>query len=515
MKVDAILVFNFGGQYCHLIGRRVRDNGIYSEIVQSDISLEEVIELGKKYNIKGIILSGGPLSIYEKGAPTMDKRIIHSGVPILGICYGHQILASYLDGKVVKSEKKEYGPSYVHIDKAVGVLKGLAEKEEVWMSHGDIVLSVPKEIETLATTDNCPVAAFMHTAQPLYGVQWHPEVIHTKNGEKLLKNFIFGVCKAESTWDAEESVTRYIEETRRIIGDDNAIIGLSGGVDSSTAAAIAAKAIGDRLTAVFVDTGLMRKREPEKIKRMAEKLRVKFVSVDASETFLRELKGVTDPEEKRKIIGRVFIRVFEEASKGIDAKYLIQGTIYPDRIESGESKGASLIKSHHNVGGLPKDVKFKGIVEPLKDLYKDEVRKLALRFGMPEDMVYRQPFPGPGLAVRIIGEVDKEKLEILRKAESIVSEEIEKDAKLRDSLWQYFAVLTGIKSIGVKGDGRAYGYVIAIRAVESKDAMTANFTRMPYGVLETMSTRLTSEIPEVVRVVYDITDKPPSTIEWE
>jgi GMP synthase (glutamine-hydrolysing) len=514
MRTDTILVFNFGGQYCHLIGRRIRDSGVYSEVVQSDISPEELEKLNKKFNIKEIILSGGPASIYEKGAPMMDKRILKLGFAIMGICYGHQLLASYLNGKVVSADKREYGTSNAFITKPVGILKGLSKKEEIWMSHGDTVLSVPKELEVLAHTTNCPIASFRDRNQPFYGIQWHPEVVHTKNGGKILDNFVFGICKSKRTWNSESNAMGYVDEIRKTVGKDKAIIAMSGGVDSSTATVLASKALGKRLTAVFIDTGLMRENEPAKIKEMAKKLKVNLVQVDASKIFLGALKGVSDPEQKRKIIGREFIRAFEREAKKTNAKYLIQGTIYPDRIESGRSKDSSVIKTHHNVGGLPPDIKFKEVIDPLRDLYKDEVRKLATKLGMPKEMVYRQPFPGPGLGVRVMGELTPEKIDVLRKAESIVSGEIEKSA-LNKRPWQHFAVLTDTQSTGVKGDLRAYGYVIAIRAVDSREAMTANFSKIPYEVLEKISTRITSEIPSVVRVVYDITNKPPATIEWE
>lgn len=514
MKIDTILVFNFGGQYCHLIGRRIRDSGVYSEVVHYDISPEELEKLKHRLNIKGIILSGGPASIYEKDAPKMNRRILDLGLPTLGICYGHQLLASYLEGKVVRAEKHEYGASTAQIIKPVGILKGLGNREEIWMSHGDTVLSLPKDMEILAKTANCPIASYMHTTRPIFGIQWHPEVVHTRNGDKILKNFVFDICKCQPSWNAERNAEGYVNELKERIGNEKAIIAMSGGVDSSTATVLASRALGERVTAVFVDTGLMRENEPEKIRKMAKKLKINLIQIDGEERFLKALKGVKDPEEKRRIIGREFIRTFEEEAGKIEAKYLIQGTIYPDRIESGHSKKSSVIKTHHNVGGIPTDIKFKEVVEPLKDLYKDEVRRLATKLGIPSEMVHRQPFPGPGLAVRIIGDVTKEKLDILRKAESIVSVELEESEPSKRP-WQYFAVLTDTNSTGVKGDSRAYGSVIAIRAVESKEAMTANFSRIPYETLERISTRITSEIPEVVRVVYDITNKPPATIEWE
>lgn len=514
MRTDTILVFNFGGQYCHLIARRIRENGVYSEVVQSDISIDEIEKLGKKFSIKGIILSGGPSSIYDKEALAIDRKVLGLGFPILGICYGHQLLASYLGGKVVRAEKHEYGSSKATIINPVGILRGLGREEEIWMSHGDTVLSIPKSLQVLAKTENCPIASFRDPANNIFGVQWHPEVVHTKNGQKILNNFIFEVCKCKKTWDSEKTAFGYIEEIKKEVGKGKAIIALSGGVDSSTAALLSSKALGERLTAVFVDTGLMREGEPEKIKVMAERLGINLVQVNAGEIFLAKLKGVGDPEEKRRIIGREFIRAFEGVAKEIGATYLIQGTIYPDRIESGHSKKSSIIKTHHNVGGIPTDIKFKAVIDPLRDLYKDEVRKLATKLGMPAELVYRQPFPGPGLAVRIMGEVTKEKADMLRKAEAIVSEEIEKQ-DLRRRPWQYFAILTDTRSTGVKGDSRAYGHVVAVRAVESTEAMTAGFSRLPYETLERISTRITSEMPEVVRVVYDITNKPPATIEWE
>ncbi len=514
MGTAAILVFNFGGQYCHLIGRRVRDSGVYSEIAPSDLSLEQLNSLSGRLDIKGIILSGGPASTYEENAPQLDASIVQSGIPILGICYGHQLLARFFGGNVIRSERKEYGKSHVRIIRPEGVLDGLSRRETVWMSHGDTVLSLPEGMEVLAHTDSCSVAAFRHKAKPIFGVQWHPEVAHTRNGERMLGNFVFGICKAERSWDVKKNIERYVEGIKEATKGGSAIMALSGGIDSCTAAALCAKAMGSRLTAVFVDNGLMRENETEEIREAAKRLGMRLVVVDAAGAFMSALNGVSDPEEKRKVIGREFVRTFERAARSIGADYLVQGTIYPDRIESGRSEGSDIIKTHHNVGGLPPDIKFKGVVEPLRDLYKDEVRKLAPELGIPGDIVRRQPFPGPGLAVRIVGAISAEKLQLLRKADAIVAEEVDR-SRMKDKLWQYFAVLTNARSTGVKGDARAYGSVIAIRAVESSEAMTANFARMPYSLLERISARLTGEIPEVVRVVYDITDKPPATIEWE
>jgi GMP synthase (glutamine-hydrolysing) len=513
-KYDTILVLDFGGQYCHLIGRRIRENGVYSEIVAHDISPEEVKALNEKFNVKGLILSGGPSSVYEPNAPKLNPRILEVNLPILGLCYGHQLLAQLTNGKVEPAACKEYGTAQVFIDKPVGVLEGLNEKEKVWMSHGDTVFALPQEFEVLAHTENCPVAAFRHKQKPIYGLQWHPEVIHTENGMRMLRNFIFQVCKCQANWQMEDIIGKLVTELKSEIGESRAIIGLSGGIDSSVATALAAKAVGDKLTAVFVDHGFMREGEPEEIREAFQKFPINFIVANAQERFMQKLRGVVDPETKRKVIGEEFIRVFEEIANKSGAEYLIQGTIYPDRIESGFRKNSNKIKSHHNVAGLPEKIKFKKILEPLRDLYKDEVRKVAKMLDLPKEIVTRQPFPGPGLAVRIIGELTPEKVGIAKKADKIVREEIESNG-LAENLWQYFAVLTDTKATGVKGDARAYGYVVAVRAAESREAMTASFANIPYPVLEKISTRITNEIPQVTRVVYDITHKPPATIEWE
>jgi GMP synthase (glutamine-hydrolysing) len=514
MKLDAILVLDFGGQYCNLIARRIREHKVYSEIVPCDITAKEIEELNKSMNVKGLVLSGGPWSVYEKDAPKFDSAILELGIPILGLCYGHQLIAYFLDGKVEPGSKKEYGIAHVTVDKPVGVLKGLDRKEKVWMSHGDTVYELPDDYEMLAFTESCPVAAYRHKTRQIYGLQWHPEVVHTENGMKMLSNFIFEVCKCRPNWRPESLIDKAVQEIKETVGDGTAIIGLSGGIDSSVATYLAAKALGERLLAIYVDHGFMRFGEAEFVEETFQKQGVNVVIVRAQERFLKKLEGVVDPEEKRKIIGSEFIRVFEEEAKKIDADYLIQGTIYPDRIESGFRKHSDTIKTHHNVGGLPAKIEFKAIIEPLRDLYKDEVREVAKIMGLPKELVHRQPFPGPGLAVRIIGAVTKEKAELVRKADKIVTDEIEK-AGLGDRLWQYFAVLTETKSTGVKGDSRAYGYTVAVRIVESKEAMTAGFAKIPYDVLEKISTRITNELPQVTRVVYDITHKPPATIEWE
>jgi GMP synthase (glutamine-hydrolysing) len=511
---DAIIVLDYGGQYCHLIGRRIREQGVYSEIVPWEIKAEEIRLLSKKMNVKGLILSGGPASVFDAEAPKLDANILNLGLPVLGLCYGHQLLAHIVGGKVRPAERREYGATYVTIDRPVGVLKGLGKKERVWMSHSDAVFSVPEEYEVLAHSENCPVAAFRHREKPVYGLQWHPEVVHTENGVLMLRNFLFEVCGCKANWKVENLVNKIIEEIRFETDGSKAIIALSGGVDSSITTVLAAKAIGNRLTAVFVDHGFMRENEPEFVENFFKGIGINLIVIDAKDRFLKKLQGIIDPEMKRRIVGEEFIRVFEEVAEKIGAECLIQGTIYPDRIESGFRRFSDKIKTHHNVAGLPARVKFRKIVEPLRDLYKDEVRRIGETLGLPRELVYRQPFPGPGLAVRITGEVTREKIEIVRKADRIVREEVERSG-LKERLWQYFAVLTNTMTTGVKGDARAYGYVIAVRIVESSEAMTASFAKIPYEVLESISTRITNEIPEVARVVYDITHKPPATIEWE
>ena len=514
MKFDTVLVLDFGGQYCHLIGRCVRENNVYSEIVPHDISAKDINALREKFNVKGLILSGGPQSVYEKDAPELNTEVLEAGLPILGLCYGHQLLAHMTGGVVKRGGKKEFGITHVTIDTANVVLKGLAHKEKVWMSHGDTVYSLPEIYQTLAHTENTPVAAFRHKKKPIYGVQWHPEVVHTEHGMKILQNFLFKICKCQPNWVMEDFIEKATAEVKQQIRGKKAIIALSGGIDSSTATAITAKAIGKNLTAVFVDHGFMRQDESEFVQKTFHKLPINFRAINARKRFMDKLHGVIDPERKRKIIGEEFIHVFEEVARKEGADFLVQGTIYPDRIESGFRKFSDKIKTHHNVAGLPTKMEFKGIVEPLRDLYKDEVRKVARKLRLPEKIVTRQPFPGPGLAVRIVGEITEEKVEVERRADKIVTDEIEK-AGLKDSLWQYFAVLTDTKSTGVKGDSRAYGYTVAIRVMESREAMTASFAKIPYEVLEKISTRITNEIPEVTRVVYDVTHKPPATIEWE
>ncbi|MCP8322571.1 MAG: glutamine-hydrolyzing GMP synthase [Candidatus Methylarchaceae archaeon HK02M2] len=512
IKPDTILILDFGGQYSHLIGKRVRENKVYSEVFPCDISPREIKLLNKKLNIKGIILSGGPSSVYDRNTPKFDSKIFDTGVPILGLCYGHQLIA-YLNNGKVQPGAEEYGLTHVEIDKPVDVLQGLSKKEIVWMSHSDFVYELPKEYEVLSHSKNCPIAAFKHREKPIFGLQWHPEVVHTKNGTLMIKNFIFKVCACIPNWIPESFIEKAIDEIK-LFKNNKCIVALSGGIDSSTTAALASKVIGRNLTAVFIDHGFMRKSETEFVRKTFKKFGMNLVIVDAKKRFMKKIRGVVDPEQKRKIIGKEFIRVFEKIASEVGAEYLLQGTIYPDRVESGVRRDSDKIKTHHNVAGLPIKIKFKTILEPLKDLYKDEVRKVAEKLDLPREIVWRQPFPGPGLAVRVVGEVTEEKIGIVKKADDIVAQELEKSG-INEGLWQYFAVLTNTKSTGVKGDARAYGYAIVIRAVESKEAMTASFAKIPYDILEKISTRITNEIPQITRVVYDITHKPPATIEWE
>jgi GMP synthase (glutamine-hydrolysing) len=511
---DTVLILDFGGQYCHLIARAVREQNVYSEIVNPKITAEKVQKLQKDMNIKGIILSGGPQSVYGNDSQSIDPNILNLNIPVLGLCYGHQLIAKLARGDVQLSPKKEFGDTAVVIDKPVDILKGLGRSLNVWMSHSDTVNALPSDYEVIAHSSNTPVAAFRHRTKPIFGLQWHPEVIHTEQGTLMLKNFVIDICKANPEWKMEDFIPSSIEKIREAVGNGRSIVALSGGVDSTVAAALVGRAIDGRLTAVYVDTGLMREGETDEIKKVFEGSGAVPLVINAKERFLQALKGVRSPERKRKIIGREFARIFEEEAIKVKADFLVQGTIYPDRVESGATGQSAIIKTHHNVGGLPKNVKFKAVVEPLRDLYKDEVRKLAAELGLPESIVHRQPFPGPGLAVRIIGPITEEKVDILRQADKIVTGELEASGAAKD-LWQYFAVLTDTKAVGVKGDVRAYGNVIAIRAVTGRDAMTARFASLDWELIRRISTRITNEIPSVTRVVYDTTDKPPGTIEWE
>jgi len=507
---DTVLVLDFGGQYNQLITRRIRELNVYSIMLPYNTSVEKI----KEINPKGIVFSGGPASVYGEGAPHCDPEILNLGIPILGICYGMQLITYLLGGKVEKAAKREYGKAVMEADTRDALFAGLDREQLCWMSHGDLITEAPPGFKSIGKTEHTPFAAFSNPERKLYGVQFHPEVKHTVNGQSILKNFLMNICNCKADWDMGSFIQEEVEAIRKRVGDKKVICGLSGGIDSSVAAVLVHKAIGDNLTCIFVDHGLMRKNEPQQVKEIfGGRFGIKLDFVDARDRFLNKLKEVTEPEEKRKIIGEEFIRVFEaEAQKLGDAEFLVQGTLYSDVIESGTATAAT-IKSHHNVGGLPEDMKFK-LVEPLRDLFKDEVRAVARELGLPKDIVNRQPFPGPGLAVRIIGEVTQEKLDILREADAIILEEITK-AGLYEQIWQSFAVLPSIKSVGVMGDERTYAYPIVLRAVTSEDAMTADWARLPYDLLERISNRIVNEVNHVNRVVYDITSKPPGTIEWE
>jgi len=508
---EVILILDFYGQYNQLIARRVRECDVYSEILPFNTNIEKI----KEKNPKGIIFTGGPAGVYEEGAPKCDKRIFELGIPILGICYGMQLMADTLGGRVEKAEKREYGVIDVTMDTNSKLFKNLNDINPCLMSHGDFVHTLPNGFEIIGSTDNCKIAAMQNVEKNLYGIQFHTEVNDTENGIEIIRNFVYNVCNCTGKWKMKSFAEESIKNIREKIGDKKALCALSGGVDSSVAAVMLSKAIGKNLTCIFVDHGLLRKDEGDQVEELfTKKFDVNFIRVNAQSRFLARLAGITDPETKRKIIGEEFIRVFEEEAKKIGTvDYLVQGTIYPDVIESGLGESAK-IKSHHNVGGLPDHVDFKEIVEPLRDLFKDEVRKTGLELGIPENLVYRQPFPGPGLGIRVIGDLTKEKLDILRDADYIFREEV-KNAGLEKELNQYFAVLTNIRSVGVMGDYRTYDYTIALRSVKTTDFMTATWSRIPYDVLEKVSSRIVNEVKHVNRVVYDITSKPPATIEWE
>ncbi len=509
---EEVVVLDYGGQYSQLIARRVRECGVFSELLPHHVGLEEV----RRRRPKGVILSGGPASVYEDGAPPLERELLELGVPVLGICYGMQLLARELGGRVESAEVGEFGRSELVVAEPGRLLAGTPPEQSCWMSHRDTVFAPPPGFTALASSTASPVAAFESTERGIYGIQFHPEVVHTPYGQQVLTNFLEDVCGCERSWSASSVIEEQIAAIRAQVGDGRAICGLSGGVDSSVAALLVHRAIGDRLTCVFVDHGLMRKNEGvQVIQAFRDHFQVPLVAVEASDRFLARLQGVTDPEQKRKRIGAEFIRVFEEEARKLDdVHFLVQGTLYSDVIESGGSTGAATIKSHHNVGGLPDDLDFE-LVEPLRALFKDEVRAVGAELGLPERLVWRQPFPGPGLAIRIVGgEATRERLEILREADAILQDEIRKAGLYRD-LWQSFCVLPDIRTVGVQGDSRTYGNVIVIRAVTSDDAMTADWARLPYDLLEQIAARMIGEIRPVGRVVLDITSKPPGTIEWE
>ena len=511
MKNELILILDFGGQYNQLIARRVRECNVYSEVVPYNISLEKI----KEKNPKGIIFTGGPSSVYGKDAPRCAEGLFDLGIPVLGICYGMQLMTYSLGGKVAKAEKREYGTTDVSIDNNSLLFQGFEKQNGFLMSHTDFVEKVPEGFKNIGSTLSCPNAAMENAEKKLYGIQFHPEVNNSVNGTQVIKNFLFNICGCTGDWIISSFVEESIAKLKEKIGDKKALCALSGGVDSSVAAVLLSKAIGKNLTCIFVDHGLLRKNEGDEVENIfRNQFDINLIRVNAKDRFLSKLAGVTDPERKRKIIGEEFIRVFEEEAKKIGTvDFLVQGTIYPDVIESGLGK-SSVIKSHHNVGGLPDYVDFKEIVEPLRDLFKDEVRQTGLELGIPENLVFRQPFPGPGLAIRIIGDITDDKLTILKEADSIFREEIA-NAGLHKSINQYFAVLTNLKSVGVMGDERTYDYTIALRAVETTDFMTGVWSKIPYSVLEKVSSRIVNEVKHVNRVVYDITSKPPATIEWE
>lgn len=509
---DKIIVLDYGSQYNQLITRRIRDFGIYSELKPHTITAAEVRELAPK----GIIFSGGPNSVYDEGALGVDPELFELGIPILGVCYGMQLMAKELGGRVEPATEREYG--HVDIDVLADthpvLFRDLPERQTVWMSHGDLVREVPDGFVTTATSTNCPISAMADDQRKFYGIQFHAEVRNTQYGEQILRHFAFDVCGADANWNMSDFIEDQVAAIRAEVGDQQVLLGLSGGVDSSVVAALLNKAIGDQLTCIFVDHGLLRKNEADQVMdSLGKGLGVKIIKVDAASRFLGDLKGVTDPEQKRKIIGKDFIEVFnDEARKlhGID--YLAQGTLYTDVVESGTDT-AQTIKSHHNVGGLPDDLKFK-LIEPLNKLFKDEARELGEKLGIPHDLVWRQPFPGPGLGIRVLGEVTEDKLAIVRDSDWVLRDEIAKSG-LQESIWQYFTVLPGFRSVGVMGDGRTYDYTIAIRAITSVDGMTADFARIDWDILQKISARIVNEVGHVNRVVYDITSKPPATIEWE
>ena len=507
---EMVIVLDFGGQYNQLIARRVRDLGVYSELLPFNTSLEKIKEL----NPKGIILSGGPASVYADNSPVADERIYDLGIPVLGICYGMQLMTHHLKGKVERANKREYGKAAIQVTNPSRFFGSLSETQNVWMSHGDLVVETPEGFQIDASSEHCPIAAMSNPEKNLFAVQFHPEVRHSEYGIDMIKNFLYEICHCEGNWSMENFIEQQVQEIKQLVGDKQVLCALSGGVDSSVVAVLIHKAIGDQLTCMFIDHGLLRKGEAESVMQtFSEGFHMKVIKIDAQDRFLSKLKGVSDPEQKRKIIGNEFIYVFEEESsklQGMD--FLAQGTLYTDIVESGTAT-AQTIKSHHNVGGLPEDMKLK-LIEPLKALFKDEVRKVGEELGLPNEIVWRQPFPGPGLGIRVIGEITEEKLQIVRESDFILRDEIQK-AGLDREIWQYFTALPDMKSVGVMGDSRTYSYTVGIRAVTSIDGMTADWARIPYDILEKISVRIVNEVENVNRVVYDITSKPPATIEWE